>query len=212
MRTIRVIAIPTLLLMLSGCIGGKAAQVQALSQKRTFVPQAGSAQPLSQAPRFAAVKVRSFRALPPFDARNFIVRRPGGEFAADFYNGWLVAPADLIRVQVSRYLEEARLFQAVYDPGCGTVTPLGLEGVVSELYLDYAGEVPAAVVTLRLLVLDEQTPSFTVRFTSEKQARVALGSHDQTAAPQAFSRALTQVLEALAGELAQASLNAAAAP
>ena len=127
----------------AGCLGGRHAQRQALAQKRTFVPLAGVAKPLALAPRAAAVKVRAFRALPPFDARAFIVRRPGGEFAADYYNGWLAAPHELIRVQATRYLEASGLFAAVYDSASGTVAPLGLEGLVTELYLDHSGAAPA---------------------------------------------------------------------
>jgi len=192
--------------LLAGCFGGKAAQQHALAQKRTFVPVADAAQAVTPSPGFAAVKIRPFRVLPPFDACAFIVRRAGGEFAADFYNGWLVPPQELVRVQTARYLEESRLFAAVYDMGCGTVAPLGLEGVVSELYLDYAGDQPAAVVTLRLLILDEQSPSFSVRHTSEKTARVTFDAAGKNAASQAFGKALTQALEALAKDLAQAPL------
>lgn len=192
--------------LLAGCFGGTSAQQQARVQKRTFAPVAGAARAVSPSPGFAAVKVRAFRALPPFDARTFIVRRPGGEFAADFYNGWVVSPQELLRVQTARYLEGARLFAAVYDAGCGTAAPLGLEGVVSELCLDYTGERPAAVVTLRLLVLDERTPEFTVLYTDEKGARVAFDPAAPTAASQAFGQALTQALEALTQALAQAPL------
>jgi len=191
-------------LLAAGCLGGRHAQRQALAQKRTFVPLAGAAKPLAPAPRAAAVKVRAFRALPPFDARAFIVRRPGGEFAADFYNGWLAAPHELIRVQATRYLEASGLFAAVYDSASGTVAPLGLEGLVTELYLDHSGDAPAAVVTLRLLVLDERTPSFTVLATHEAQARVAYTPGAPAAASEAFGQALTQTLEALAAALAAA--------
>lgn len=192
--------------LLSGCLGGKVAQQKALAQKRTFVPLAEAAQAVTPSPGFAAVKVREFRALPPFDARTFIVSRADGEFAADFYNSWLAQPQELIRVQAARYLAETGVFQAVYDTGCGTVTPLGLEGVVSELYLDYSGERPAAVVTLRLLVLDERSPAFTVLFSAEKTARVSFEPDRKTAASQAFGKALTQTLAALAAELAKAPL------
>jgi len=191
-------------LLAAGCLGGRHAQRQALAQKRTFVPLAGAAKPLAPVPRAAAVKVRAFRALPPFDARAFIVRRPGGEFAADFYNGWLAAPHELIRVQATRYLEASGLFAAVYDSASGTVAPLGLEGLVTELYLDHSGDAPAAVVTLRLLVLDERTPSFTVLATHEAQARVAYTPSAPAAASEAFCQALTQTLEALAAALAGA--------
>ncbi|HQL50231.1 MAG TPA: hypothetical protein PLR91_03465 [Kiritimatiellia bacterium] len=205
---IRIVRISLALLMAgllaAGCLGGRHAQRQALAQKRTFVPLAGAAKPLAPAPRAAAVKVRAFRALPPFDARAFIVRRPGGEFAADFYNGWLAAPHELIRVQATRYLEASGLFAAVYDSASGTVAPLGLEGLVTELYLDHSGDAPAAVVTLRLLVLDERTPSFTVLATHEAQARVAYTPGAPAAASEAFGQALTQTLEALAAALAAA--------
>jgi ABC-type uncharacterized transport system auxiliary subunit len=195
-----------LLALLSGCFGGTSAQVQALAQKRTFVPVAAAPKPAAAPPGFAAVKVRPFRALPPFDARTFIVRRQGGEFAADYYNGWLAAPHELIRVQAARYLEAAGLFAAVYDSASGTVAPLGLEGVVSELYLDATGGTAAAVVTLRLLVLDERAPAFTVLYTREESARVPVASPSASAASQAFGQALTQALEAQAAALAQAAL------
>lgn len=193
-------------LLTAGCIGGKRAQLQAAAQKRTFVPVAAAARPVSPAPGFAAVKIRPFRAQPPFDARAFIVRRAGGEFAADFYNGWIVAPQELVRVQAQRYLEEAGLFAAVYDTVSGTAATMSVEGIVSELYLDYAGAEPAAVVTLRLLVLDERAAEFTVLFSAEKSARVTFTPEDKGAPAQAFGAALTQTLEALSAALAAAPL------
>lgn len=206
MKTLPLFPLLAFPLLLAGCFGGKGAQQQAAAQKRTFVPVAAPARPASPSPGFAAVKIRPFRALPPFDARGFIVRRAGGEFAADFYNGWLVPPHELVRVQTARYLEEARLFSAVYDAASGTLAPLSIEGVVSELYLDYAGESPAAVVTLRLLVLNERSSEFAVLFTAEKSARVPLDPVSRNAASEAFGAALTQTLEALARMLASAPL------
>ena len=192
--------------LLAGCFGGKSAQIRAAAQKRTFVPVASAAQPVSPAPGFAAVKLRPFRALPPFDARAFMVRRAADEFAADYYNGWVVAPQELVRVQAQRYLEEAGLFAAVYDSASGTLAPLSVEGIVGELYLDYAGDEPAAVVTLRLLVLDERAADFTVLFSAEKRARVPFKPEDKRAPAQAFGAALTQTLEALTVALAVAPL------
>lgn len=202
-RLLPAVALP---LLLAGCLGGKSAQIQAAAQKRTFVPVAAAATPVAPAPGFAAVKLRPFRALPPFDARAFIVRRASGEAVADFYNGWLVAPQELIRVQAQRYLEEAGLFAAVYDAASGTSAPLSVEGTVGELYLDYAAAEPAAVVTLRLLVLDERAAGFTVLFSDERSARVTFKRDAPGAPAQAFGTALTQVLQALTRTLAAAPL------
>ena len=200
----RLAPLAALPLLLAGCFGSPRTQQLAAAQKRTFVPVAAPASP--QPTRFAALKVRTFRALPPFDAHTFIVRRPGGEFAGDFYNSWIAPPNDLIRVQTARYLEESRLFSAVYDASSGTLPPLGLEGVVSELYLDFTGEKPAAVVTLRLLVLDERAAAFTVLFSAEKSGRAEFAVPDKAAPSQAFGQALTQALEALTQALAAAAL------
>ena len=203
----------TALLPLTGCFGTSDAQQHAVAQKRTFVPVAAPAasRPAATAP-FAAVKIRPFRALPPFETCAFIVRRTSGEFASDYYNSWLVPPHDLIRVQTARYLAETRLFDNVFDAGSGTLPPLSLEGVVSELYLDFSGEKPAAVVTLRLLVLDEHAPAFTVLFSSEKSGRAEFDAHDKTAPAQAFGHALTQSLEALSQALAAATLPRVTTP
>ena len=196
-------------ILLSGCIGGRSAQQQALNQKRTFLPLVQTAPALVATPRFAAVKIRPFRIMPPYAARNFIVRRADGEAVADFYNSWLIPPQELFRVETARYLEATKLFAAVHDLDCGTFAPLGLEGVVNELYLDYSEAMPAAVVTLRLLILDECSPHFNLRFTAERQARVPFDPQLKNGASLAFSQALTQTLAALAEQLAQATLTPA---
>ncbi|MDD4102173.1 MAG: hypothetical protein PHU80_06020 [Kiritimatiellae bacterium] len=189
-----------------GCFGGKTVQRLALARRRTFVPEAGQAvRREKEGPRFAAAKIRTFRALPPFDSRAFIVRRAGGEYVTDFYNGWLAPPQTLIRSQAARYLADAGIFQAIYDAGAGTVVPLGIEGLVSGLYLDYT-DGPAAVVSLRLLVLDEQSPQFRVLFDAEREAREPFDPANKNAASEAFGAAFTKVLSGLTAALREADL------
>lgn len=197
------------LLAFVGCLAApRNAQKTALEQKRTFVPQVEAPKPLVAQPLFAAVKRRAFRALPPFDSRSFIVRRAGGELAEDYYNLWLAAPQDLIGSVTGRYLEGTGLFKAVYDSGSGTQTSLGLEGVVTELVLDYSQpDAPMAAVGLRLSVLDERSPDFNVLFTVEKQCRVPIATGAPTAASQALSAALKQVLDELAQAFKAAQLS-----
>jgi ABC-type uncharacterized transport system auxiliary subunit len=192
-------------LLFTGCLGAAPrAQQRAAAQKRTFLPLVSPAAAQAAAPRFAPVKIRGFRALPPFDASGFIIRRPNSEFTADFYNAWLVPPQDLIRNQTARYLEQTGLFSAVYDAASGTLPPLSLEGVISELYLDCSGDTPAAVVTLRLLVLDERAAAFTVLFSAERSGRAPYDASDKSSPAQAFGQALTQALAALTQALADA--------
>ncbi len=196
----------SLALLAAGCLHAPRAQQQAAAQRRTFAPQAVPGARLAEAPRFAAVKLRGFRCLPPFDSRPLIVRRPGGEVAADFYNSWVAAPHDLLRAQTARHLERTGLFTALYDAASGTLPPLGLEGVVGELALDYTGARPAAALTLRLLVLDERAPDFAVLFSCERSARVPFDPGPADAGVRALNEALSNVLEALGRDLADAPL------
>lgn len=193
------------LLLLAGCFGG-AAHPQAAARRRAFLLAPAPAARLVPAPRFAAVKLRSCRALPPFDARAFIVRRAGGEVAEDYYNGWLVPPHDLLRGALARHLEQTGLFDAVYDGGSGTQTPLAVEAVVGDLSLDFSGERPAAAVSLRLLVLDDRAPGFAALFSEERSGRAPFDAADPAAPAEAFGRALTEALVALGRALAVAEL------
>ena len=187
----------------SGCFFSSGRQELAKECKRCFVPEI-SLPDQAGAARFPEIKLRPFRAMPPFDSRQFVVRRNGGEYAADYYRAWLGAPEDLVAVQTARYLEASGLFKAVYDPGCGTLTSLGLEGVLTELALDYrAPQAPVARVGLRLAVLDERSPSFTVLFTAEESASAPIAGND---ASKAVSAALEETLKRLVARFADCKL------
>jgi ABC-type uncharacterized transport system auxiliary subunit len=210
MRTTALVLLAPLALLAAGCLGTSGAQQQAAARKRTFALEAAPAARLCDAPRFAALKIRACRALPPFDARAFIVRRPAGEMAEDFYNGWIAAPQDLLRAQVARRLEQTGLFASVCDAQAATRAPLGLEAVAGELCLDFSSGAPAAVVSLRLLLLDERAPAFALLFTAERSGRAAFDPADPAAPALAYGCALSQALDALAQDLARAPLPAPA--
>jgi len=206
MTFIRRLTVAALPLLLAGCLGTAASQQQAAARRRTFILEAAPAAPLVPAPRFAAIKVRSCRALPPFDSRAFIVRRAAAETVEDYYNGWLAAPQDLVRAQAGRRLEQTGLFEAVRDAYAATRAPLALEITVSELCLDFSGDRPAAAVTLRYTVIDDRAPAFTALFSAERAGRAPFDADDPSAPALAFGQALSQALAALEQALASASL------
>lgn len=199
---------PAALLTLTGCFGGKAVQREAIAQRRTYILEIDEPAPLTEKPRFVSAKMRSCRVMPPYDARNFVVRRDGGVTSADFYNTWLSSPAALVRDQTGKYLHGTRLFHHVYDSGAGTITPLGIEVVVDELWLDYTTTPAAACVRMRLLVLDERAPEFTVLFTAAHEVRQSFDVSERGASAYAFGRALSAALGEICGELRQAALPA----
>ena len=188
-----------------GCASSSDVQRKATEQKRTWLLEADTSAVKVQPARFAEIKVRTFRSLPPFNASSIVVKRANGEAVLDFYNAWVAPPHELIRVQAVRYLEQEGLFEAVYDATSGTLAPLGLEGTVCELFLDCRGEKPAAVVTLRLVVLSELLPEFAVLCVAEKTGRAEYDVEEGIA--RAFNAALTQALDAAVRELREHELG-----
>jgi len=187
-----------------GCVGSSSdAQRQAVEQKRTYLLEAGMPAAKTAHARFDVVKVRAFRGMPPFNSTSLVVKRANGETVLDFYNAWVAPPHELVRVQATRYLEQTGLFRAVYDATSGTVASIGLEGTVCELFLDCRSEKPAAVVTLRLALLDERSTEFAVLCAAEKTARADYDPTREDGIAQAFNTALTHALEALAKELGE---------
>lgn len=195
-------------ILLAGCFSaGVSAQKKADALKRTYLPVAVATAPLLERPLLPAIKLRAFTALSPYDSLQFVVRRANGETVLDYYRGWVAAPQDLIRSQTGRYFEQTGLFAAIYDASSGTQPKWGLEGTLVECFLDYQGAEPAAQITLRLLVLDEESVAFNVVVATQATARVPLTSQGEDAAVQAFNVALSQVLAECASKFKTATFN-----
>ena len=193
--------------LMAGCLGGGSKEQRlAQAQKRLFVPEAAPASNTVERPLFGAVKCRPFHALPPANNRSFVIRRAGGEAVADYYNGWLTAPEELFGTQVYRYLEKTGLFAQVFDAASGSVTDLGLDGWITDLYLDYTDpSKPMACVGLRLAILNERSPDFPVVISVERLAKAPVAAEGPTAASQAFSAAFSQTLTELVVALRDAA-------
>jgi ABC-type uncharacterized transport system auxiliary subunit len=187
-------------LLLSGCISSDA-QVVAVNQKRSFALTAALPASALRAPRFDNLKLLSFKSQPPYDANNLIVRRATGETVVDYYTTWIAAPQELIRVQALNVLRAKGLFKAVYDSTSGSLADAGLEGMVEEIFLDCRTDKPTAVITLRLSIIDETAPAFTLLWSAVATGSAPLESSGSPALISAFDKALTLALEQLTGEL-----------
>lgn len=202
--------IPAVLaISLCGCFGvSKEAQIKTQNQRHIFAPTVEIAPAVVEKPKYPEIKLRSFQILPPFGGRLFVIARQGHEFATDYYNGWIDSPEDLIAVQTWRYLEKSNLFQSVSPASTGSISPLGLDGIVTALYLDYTDvNQPKACVGLRLSILDELKAEFPILLTVEKSASVPLKGNGSHAGAEAFSKALEKTLEEIVSEFKGASLK-----
>jgi len=193
------------LVLLSGCISSDA-QLLAVNQKRSYALQASlPAKPVAK-PLFNNLKILSFNSQPPFDTGNLIVKRANGETVMDYYTSWIASPHELIRVQSMNYLRKTGLFKSVYDSSSGVLAPMGLEGTVEQILLDFRKERPMAVITLRFTLVDETAADFTMLWSAEATGSAPLESSNSSDIATAFDAALTQALSKLASELKTISL------
>lgn len=194
-----IVSLP-LLVLLSGCISSDS-QVIAVSQKKSYALQANLPAKPVETPRFSNLKMLSFNSQPPFDTGNLIVKRANGETVMDYYTSWIASPHELIRVQSMNYLRKSGLFKAVYDSSSGALAPMGLEGTVEEILLDFHKERPVAVITLRFTLVDETAANFTMLWSGEAKGSAPLESSDSSNIAASFDAALTQALSKLTAEL-----------
>ena len=202
----KITAFAALCIFVSGCISSDA-QLVAVHQKHSYALQAAMPSKPLAAPRFGNLKMLSFNSQPPFDAGNLIVKRANGETVSDYYSTWIAAPHELIRVQAMNFLRKSGLFKAVYDSSSGALAPMGLEGTVEEILLDFRKERPMAIITLRLSIVDETAPAFTLLWSDEATGSAPLESSDPADLIAAFDKALTQSLSKLTRELEKSTLT-----
>jgi len=194
-----IVSLP-LLILLSGCISSDS-QLIAVSQKKSYALQANLPAKPVETPRFSNLKMLSFNSQPPFDTGNLIVKRANGETVMDYYTSWIASPHELIRVQSMNYLRKSGLFKSVYDSSSGVLAPMGLEGTVEQILLDFRKERPMAVITLRFTLVDETAADFTMLWSGEATGSSPLESSNALDMAAAFDKALTQALAKLTRDL-----------
>lgn len=105
------------------------------------------------APVENVLAVRTFRVASAYDARGMLTALPGGRVERHFYEQFFLLPGDMITSQFREWLQATGLFSVVSDLGVLVEPDLILEGFVQELYRDFRGNTPRAVLAIQLLLL-----------------------------------------------------------
>jgi len=98
--------------------------------------------------------VPAFHVTRAFSERTFVYRQADGRWDLDPWREFLVAPGEMLSDAARHWLRDSGLFATV-QAGESRVTPdLVLEADVAELFGDYSTTPAAAVISLRVLVVD----------------------------------------------------------
>jgi cholesterol transport system auxiliary component len=101
--------------------------------------------------------VRTVQAGPGMEARGLQTLQQDGSLKTDFYEQWLVPPAEAVDDDLRRWLAESGLFAAVVAPGSRITADLVLEGELLALHADLASM--TARVALALVLIDQRPGS-----------------------------------------------------
>jgi ABC-type uncharacterized transport system auxiliary subunit len=154
-----------------------------------LVVRRGPPPPRSRAGR-PILLVRAIAAGPGLEGRGLVTVQPDGSVHSDYYEQWVVPPAEAVTDLLRQWLAESGAFRAVLAPGSVAPADLVLEGTLTELD---TGPDASAGAALSFALIDEKAA--TVRVLRQDVARGAakLGSADPAARVAAMRNALGQV-------------------
>jgi cholesterol transport system auxiliary component len=153
------------------------------------------APPQDATPLPGVLLVAGFEVAAAFADKQMVYRFEDHRYQSDYYNGFLVAPRDMIGQRTLEWLQRAHLFETV-APLSGARVPqaLVLRASVNEMYADVRDAAnPAAVLSMQLYITAEHTDQPPLRFAQQFRDVAPM----QDASAQAYADALSRALEAI---------------
>jgi cholesterol transport system auxiliary component len=151
------------------------------------------------------VAVRRFTIDSAFQSAGLVYRKSEFGYETDFYNHFLISPADMITQKTRNWLAASADFATVLDAGSTISAAYILQGNVIALYGDFRPNAPPkAVMKIRFFLIADRPSTQLILLNKEYTA-----SHDLTAATAqnlvaGFDVCLTSILKELQADLRRA--------
>lgn len=149
------------------------------------------------------IVVRRLRISPRFETQSFVYRTDEHAFDSDFYNAFLVAPAQLVTEEIRDWLRRSGLFLHVLTPDSRADAELVLEGNIVALYGDYSdAREPKAVIELQLFLIREPGGASEVLLERSWHREVLMTGDEPADLVAGWNQGLTAILRGLEATLA----------
>jgi ABC-type uncharacterized transport system auxiliary subunit len=176
--------------------------------RTTYLLTAAREAPAAPAAKPVAVKVRSMRAAPLYERKEFLYRVDGERVVSDFYNEFAEAPESMLTAATAGWLKNARLFASVIEPGVPVDAPYTLDGSVVTLYGDLRDRAkPAAELAVQFYLVRNRSAGSELVYDRVLRSRVATASGEPQAIAAGYNKALAQLLGELERDLSALDLK-----
>jgi ABC-type uncharacterized transport system auxiliary subunit len=194
---------PAVLALYSLALVGCSSLRQPDPGKNTFAlrlppPDATAAHPVAPEP----LRTQPMRAAATCADTAFLYRVAPSKVEPDYYNGFIVAPTQMLSAELARRIEAARVFPAVVEPGGLADYGFTLETTLQDLHADYTDRrSPKAVVAIKVFLLREEAAGSTVRLQRTYTESEPITADSPEALVAGWERACARIFDALSNDL-----------
>ena len=192
-------------LLLGLILGGGCVRLErAYPDRRYFVVEApivaGSPNP-DPAPT-GVLLVTNLRVSPRYESKSFVYRISDSGFESDYYNQFLVSPGAMLTEDIRRGLAQVQAAQYVVGTSSQLDPTHVLEGTVDAFYGDFRDpNGPKARLDMEFFLSKESASRADILMRKRYSQSIAINGRSAEALVNGWSRALSEIITALAIEL-----------
>lgn len=190
------VLIVVLVLVLPGCVKLKDAP---LDRKNYVLEVTRSGEAVPNSGR--AIRLLRLGIVPTYGGKGLVYRLPDGRIASDYYNEYFSSPEILLTQELRQWLQASELVTIVPAHSVALCDAV-LEGNVTELYGDFTGKTPKAVLEMQFFLVSEMNESEIV-FHKTYHQEIAMSTESPEALVTAMNDAAAGIFASLEKDLAE---------
>ena len=148
------------------------------------------------------LEVRHFTVDSAYASKELMYRQGPLAYQIDHYHRLIIAPGQMITEKTRTWLLQSGLFARVLDPGSLSTPTHFLEGNVTAFYGDFrVKDAPAAVVEIRLFLIEHKPAGESILLSETYASRVPLKTFDAPGLVAGYNTCVEKILIRLETDL-----------
>lgn len=148
----------------------------------------------------SSLKVRRFSISPRFDSKEFVYRKSDVVYESDFYNLFFISPATNLKEEMVSYLIQKQVFDWDASSQSKVEPTHFLEANVHELYGDFRGREPKAVLRLEILLYTEKNGGTQILSKKVYSREILISKTDPEALAQGWNLGFSEILAEISSD------------